>query len=225
MLTDDTLELSILPPAPFAQDSELVTTGPPTIAPINTAVTQSPAPEPITVTTPLAEPEITSVPTPTPLPPIGAAPALLSIPTIGLLNSPVQKVGIEKIKQADGSVAARWQARDAGVGYQPAGQGEICKWGLITLNGHNWFRQKPAIFVNLHNVKTGDKITLSTDAGLNCEYTVEWTKQYGPLDTSWLYEAGAISNPDLAYLNIYTCSADFKERYVVRASMPKSPTA
>ena len=217
--------LSVLPAEQSASDTETVK---PTILatptasyPATTVVEPSPAsvsqdstPEAVT----------TSAPPPTPLPPVGAAPALLTIPAIGLINSPVVNVGVEKVKQADGSSVLRWQARDSGVGYQPAGQGEICKWGLVTLNGHNWFRQKPAIFINLNKVKTGDPIRLVTDGGVSCDYQAEWSRQYSPQETSWLYEASAISNPDRAYLNIYTCSADFKERYVVRASKPKPIT-
>ena len=229
---EDIVVLSVLPAEQSASDTETVkptiTSTVPTIPatptisypattvvePSAASVSQDSTPEAVT----------TSAPSPTPLPPVQAVPALLTIPTIGLINSPVVNVGVEKIKQADGSSVLRWQARDSGVGYQPAGQGEICKWGLVTLNGHNWFRQKPGVFINLNKVKTGDPIRLVTDGGVSCDYQVEWSRQYSPQETSWLYEASAISNPDRAYLNIYTCSADFKERYVVRASMPKPIT-
>jgi len=221
---EDIVVLSVLPAEQSASDTETVK---PTITstvpttPLPTTVVE-PSPASLTDSTP--EAVTTSAPSPTPLPPIQAAPALLTIPAIGLINSPVVNVGVEKIKQADGSSVLRWQARDSGVGYQPAGQGEICKWGLVTLNGHNWFRQKPGVLINLNKVKTGDPIRLVTDGGVSCEYQVEWSRQYSPQETSWLYEASAISNPDRAYLNIYTCSADFKERYVVRASRPKPIT-
>jgi hypothetical protein len=217
--TEDILVLAILPASSETVAAGTVTEG---FIPTTIPATPIPAtPTPTELSPPAETPEV-APPTATPLPPVQAAPALLSIPAIGMANSPVQAVGVEKIRQPDGSSALRWQARDAGVGYQPAGQGEICKWGLVTLNGHNWFRQQPGIFVNLHKLKTGDPIRLTTDAGVSCEYQVEWSRQYGPQDTSWLYEASAISNPELTYLNIYTCSADFKERYVVRASMPVS---
>jgi hypothetical protein len=152
-------------------------------------------------------------------------PTHLTIPAIGMNDSPIAPVGVEKVKQADGTTALRWQALDSKIGYQPTDLGEACSFGLVTLNGHNWWQYKAGVLVNLNKLKPGQPIKVTTDKGITCEYTVEWSKQYPPLETSWLVDTAAVGDPAKAYLNIYTCSTDFKERYVVRASLPiKSAT-
>lgn len=161
------------------------------------------------------------------MPPVNAVPVNLEVSAIGLSPRAVKPVGVEKVKQADGSTTLRWQANDWDVGYQPANQGEICSWGLVTLNGHNWWRNSPGVFVNLNKIQPGNKIRVTSDKGVACEYTVEWAKEYEPTDTSWLYETAAIGSADKTYLNLYTCSppsTNFKNRFVVRASMPR-PTS
>jgi len=169
-------------------------------------------------------------PGPTPRPAVEAVPVFLTIEKIGIHRSPIVPVGIEKVLGPGGTTVMRWQARDWGAGFQPDNQGEVCKWGLLTLNGHNYWSAKAGIFAILNKVSPGDRIGLTTDKGVNCEYSVEWSRQYKPDDTSWLYDQSVLPSPSgegeggnldskAAYLNLYTCSPNFKERYVLRAKL------
>jgi hypothetical protein len=225
VLPPPTEELMLINVLPAELPAELIPTATattlPTVTPKPTSTPVPDEPTPIPTATVTPEPVPTRPPSPTPFPKVEGAPVALTIGSIGLNKSPVAPVGIEKIKMPNGSEASRWQAFDNKIGYQPTNQGEICKWGLTTLNGHNYLRGIRGVFWNLNKVKPGDTITITTDSGGTCDYVVEWSKVYAPTDTSWLYESEAVTSSTKAYLNIYTCSADFNDRYVLRASKPK----
>jgi hypothetical protein len=211
---EEALKLTVLPAeAPIPTDTPAAT--------VTTTVAATAKPVAATVElTEIASPTSEPVPTATPFPVVITSPTGLTIASIGLVDSPIQAVGMEKIKTSSGETVLRWQARDKGVGYQPTTEGEICHWGLVTLNGHNWFQLKPAIFINLYKVKPGETLSVTSSGGETCDYQVEWMKQYGPQETSWLYQSDL--DPNFTYLNIYTCSTNFQERFVVRARRPKS---
>jgi sortase (surface protein transpeptidase) len=152
----------------------------------------------------------------------------LTIPKLGIDHTSVEPVGQEKVTLKSGSQVFQWQARDYGVGYQkPSGpgqaaEGEVCSWGSVIFNGHNWYSQKPGIFVDLFKIGVGDEVLVGTDKRGDCTYQVVKAKYYDGLDTSWLSDPAVINDPNYATLILYTCSADFSRRYVVFARTPKT---
>lgn len=159
-----------------------------------------------------------------PLPPVLAIPVKMSLAAATIVASPVKPVGIEKVKLADGRTVSQWQALDFTIGYQAGpDSGQVCKWGLTVLNGHNWYRRSPGVFVNLHKVVVGDTIEITDSQGRQCQYRVETSQQFGPLDTSWLYNPGHTHDLTTSHLILYTCSLDFRERRVVTATMISPP--
>ncbi|HEX2912242.1 MAG TPA: class F sortase [Chloroflexia bacterium] len=150
-------------------------------------------------------------------PQVGAIPQSLTIQALGITNTQVKPVSKDLVKQKDGSRVEQWQALDYGVGYQPTADGQVCKWGLTVLNSHNWYRRKPGVFVNLYKLKPGDLIEVTDSAGIKCSYQVESSRQYPPLDSSWLYNRQFIEDLTTSHLVLYTCTEDFQERQVIQA--------
>ncbi|NWJ96013.1 MAG: sortase [Chloroflexi bacterium] len=157
---------------------------------------------------------------------VSVFPISLTITKLGLENVSVEPVGQEKVTLKNGNQAFQWQARDFGVGYQKPSvnakaDGEICSWGSVIFNGHNWYSQKPGVFVDLYKVGSGDEVLVSTDKKGACTYNVAWAKYFDGLDSSWLSDPAVINDPSYASLLLYTCSADYTRRYVVFARMSR----
>lgn len=167
-----------------------------------------------------ATPQPASQPAAIPIfPPVTAVPAKLTIAAIGISGYEIRPVGLEMVKLPSGKRTQQWQALDYNVGYHTSPPSQICKWGLTVLNGHNWWRYKPGVFVNLHKAKPGDLIEATDSQGSSCSYKVDEVKQYGPLDTSWLGDTSQIYDLASSHLVLYTCSQDFQDRIVVKASL------
>jgi sortase A len=123
----------------------------------------------------------------------GDFPAGIKIPAIGV-NAPIIPVGITKL----GSMDVPSKPMDTGwyrLGPKP---GEV---GSAVIAGHRGFRSGPAVFDNLHNIKTGDKVYITDEKGGEQTFIVRETRTYG----AWENVPAVWNKNDSAHLNLITC--------------------
>jgi LPXTG-site transpeptidase (sortase) family protein len=122
-------------------------------------------------------------------------PVRIRIPSIGL-DAAIEKVALT----ADGFMDVPVDPLNTGwyeLGPRP---GET---GSATISGHvNWINNPVAVFADLHNVKSGDRIIVQDDNGAFISFVVREIRSYDA-------EADAVdvftSNDGKAHLNLITC--------------------
>ncbi len=148
-------------------------------------------------------PEKTIAPEPPAIAPVVKAekgtPARIKISSIAL-NARVENVALTK----DGAMDVPKDPNDAGwyeLGPRP---GEI---GSAVIDGHvDWLHGDPAVFINLHKVKIGDKIVVQNDNGTSVTFIVRETRLYdADADATDIF----LSDDGKAHLNIITCHGEW----------------
>lgn len=136
-------------------------------------------------------------------------PVRIRIPRIAL-DAAVEKVTLA----ADGSMGVPKRPLDAAwyaLGPRPGEEGSA------TIAGHlDWFDGATAVFADLHEVKSGDVVTVQDDKGSTITFVVRETRHYdAAADASDVF----VSNDGRAHLNIVTCDGSWDrgaEQYTKR---------
>ncbi len=76
--------------------------------------------------------------------------------------------------------------------------------GTAVIDGHvNWINNAPAVFGDLHKLKSGDKVMVQDDQGLTTSFVVRESRTFSPnADASEVFG----SSDGQAHLNLITCS-------------------
>lgn len=140
-------------------------------------------------------------PAPVPRENVGV-PVRIMIPSIAL-DAAVEKVALA----ADGSMGVPKQPFDTAwyeLGPRP---GET---GSAAIAGHvNWTHGAAAVFADLHEVKSGDKIAVQDDKGTVISFVVSESRRFGPAsDATEVFR----SSDGKAHLNLITCEGEWDKR-------------
>lgn len=122
-------------------------------------------------------------------------PVRITIPVLNI-DSIVEYVGVTALGEMDvpkGPTSTAWFE----LGPRP---GEL---GSAVISGHfGWKNGIPAVFDNLHKIKTGDKIYVTDNKGTNTSFVVREIRSYDQnADASLVFG----SNDGKSHLNLVTC--------------------
>jgi sortase A len=103
------------------------------------------------------------------LPPRGRYPQRLTIPAIDL-DAPVLPMGWSAASKTDGMAVSEWDVVDYAAGWH-INSAQLGQPGNMVLSGHNTING--SVFRSLHNLRSGDTITVWTNRNQSQTYVVD----------------------------------------------------
>jgi len=129
-------------------------------------------------------------------------PTNLIIPNINV-NSPIEYVGLTP----EGAMDVPKDQSNVAWLQTSTRPGET---GTAVIDGHyGWKDKKPSAFDNLYKLRSGDKILVKDEKGVDIYFIVRELKRYSYGANA---EAVFISNDDKSHLNLITCEGTWDQR-------------